>query len=48
MLKNEAKDAFKELERETKGGDFMTHRKIDETIEGISLKIKIDEKMFSR
>ncbi len=39
MLKNEAKDAFKEeLERETKGGDFMSFEKIDE---GISLKIEI-------
>lgn len=40
MLKSEAKDAFKELERETKAGIFMTPGKIDEGIENISLKIE--------
>ncbi len=40
MLKSEAKDAFKELERRNKGGDFMSFEKIDEGIENISVKIE--------
>ncbi len=39
-VKAEAKDAFKELDRETKGGDFMSSEKIDENIEDIGLKIE--------
>lgn len=39
-VKAEAKDAFNELERETKGRDFMTTEKIEKGIEDISLKIK--------
>ncbi len=39
-VKAEAKDAFKELERETKGRDIMNPEKIDKQIEDISLKIE--------
>ncbi|GMT47234.1 MAG: hypothetical protein IEMM0007_0800 [bacterium] len=39
-VKAEAKDAFKELDRETKGGDFISSEKIDKGIENISLKIE--------
>jgi len=39
-VKEESKDAFKELERETKGEDFITPEKISENIEDIGMKIR--------
>jgi len=39
-VKEESKDAFKELERETKGEEFITPEKISEKIEDIGMKIR--------
>ena len=39
-VKEESKDAFKELARETKGEDFITPEKISEKIEDIGMKIR--------
>jgi hypothetical protein len=39
-VKEESKESFKELERETKGEEFMTAEKITEIIEDIDMKIR--------